>query len=101
MQALFPAVDARTIVLNLDLATYDTFSRGRLRLAGTVLGLLGSVRTVPRLRDDRRHRHRTAVTGDICRSAFTRSRNRRASGIRPRLGVRARGSRSTQIHSSL
>jgi pimeloyl-ACP methyl ester carboxylesterase len=41
MQALFPAVDARTIVLNLDLATYDTFSRGRLRLAGTVLGLLG------------------------------------------------------------
>jgi pimeloyl-ACP methyl ester carboxylesterase len=41
MQALFPAVDARTIVLNLDLATYDTFSRGRLRLAGSVLGLVG------------------------------------------------------------
>jgi len=41
MQALFPAVDAKTIVLNLDLATYDTFSRGRLRLAGAVLGLLG------------------------------------------------------------
>jgi pimeloyl-ACP methyl ester carboxylesterase len=41
MQALFPAVDARTVVLNLDLATYDTFSRGRFRLAGAVLGLVG------------------------------------------------------------
>jgi pimeloyl-ACP methyl ester carboxylesterase len=41
MQALFPGVDAKTIALNLDLATYDTFKRGRLRLPGAVLGLLG------------------------------------------------------------
>jgi hypothetical protein len=41
MQALFPGVDAKTITLNLDLATYDTFKRGRLRLPGAVLGLLG------------------------------------------------------------
>ena len=41
MQALFPGVGAKTITLNLDLATYDTFKRGRLRLPGAVLGLLG------------------------------------------------------------
>lgn len=41
MQAMFPAVDAKTIAANLDQAAYDTRHRGGLRLAGAVLGLLG------------------------------------------------------------
>jgi pimeloyl-ACP methyl ester carboxylesterase len=41
MQALFPDVPPDTLALNLDLATYQTFSRGRRRLAGAVLGLIG------------------------------------------------------------
>jgi pimeloyl-ACP methyl ester carboxylesterase len=41
MQALFPNVPPRTLALNLDLATYQTFSRGRRRLAGALLGLIG------------------------------------------------------------
>jgi pimeloyl-ACP methyl ester carboxylesterase len=41
MQALFPDVPPNTLELNLDLATYETFSRGRRRLAGAVLGLIG------------------------------------------------------------
>jgi pimeloyl-ACP methyl ester carboxylesterase len=41
MQALFPSVPPNTLALNLDLATYETFSRGRRRLAGAVLGLIG------------------------------------------------------------
>ncbi len=41
MQALFPNVPPNTLALNLDLATYQTFSRGRRRLAGAVLGLIG------------------------------------------------------------
>jgi pimeloyl-ACP methyl ester carboxylesterase len=41
MQALFPSVPPNTLALNLDLATYQTFSRGRRRLAGAVLGLMG------------------------------------------------------------
>jgi pimeloyl-ACP methyl ester carboxylesterase len=41
MQALFPAVDPKTLALNLDLGTYDTFGRGRFRLAGSILGLIG------------------------------------------------------------
>jgi pimeloyl-ACP methyl ester carboxylesterase len=41
MEALFPNIDAKTRALNLDLATYDTFNRGRRRLAGALLGLLG------------------------------------------------------------
>jgi pimeloyl-ACP methyl ester carboxylesterase len=47
MQALFPNVEANTRALNLDLATYDTFNRGRLRLAGAVLGLFGLVFLFP------------------------------------------------------
>lgn len=47
MQALFPGVDPKTIALNLDLATYDTFSRGRFRLAGAVLGLVGLALVFP------------------------------------------------------
>jgi alpha-beta hydrolase superfamily lysophospholipase len=41
MQALLPSVDAKTLALNLDLATYDTFSYGRRRLAGAAMGLAG------------------------------------------------------------
>ena len=41
MQALFPSVPPDTLALNLDLATYQTFGRGRRRLAGAVLGLIG------------------------------------------------------------
>ncbi len=40
-QALFPSVSRNTLALNLDLATYETFSRGRRRLAGAILGLIG------------------------------------------------------------
>jgi pimeloyl-ACP methyl ester carboxylesterase len=41
MQALFPQTDPKTLALNLDLSTYGTFGRGRLRLAGNILGLIG------------------------------------------------------------
>jgi pimeloyl-ACP methyl ester carboxylesterase len=41
MQALFPRTPPATLALNLDLATYETFGRGRRRLAGAVLGLIG------------------------------------------------------------
>lgn len=41
MQALFPNIPADTLALNLDLATYQTFARGRRRLAGAILGLVG------------------------------------------------------------
>ena len=41
MQSLFPSVATETLTLNLDLATYETFNRGRRRLAGSVFGLAG------------------------------------------------------------
>jgi pimeloyl-ACP methyl ester carboxylesterase len=41
MQALFPDIATDTLTLNLDLATYETFGKGRRRLAGGILGLLG------------------------------------------------------------
>jgi len=41
MLALFPTVPPATIASNLDLAPYDTLTRGRLRLAGSLFGLLG------------------------------------------------------------
>jgi pimeloyl-ACP methyl ester carboxylesterase len=41
MEALFPSVPPKTLALNLDLATYQTFGRGRRRLAGAILGLIG------------------------------------------------------------
>lgn len=47
MQALFPGVAAETLMLNLDLATYETFNRGRRRLAGAVLGLAGLLLIFP------------------------------------------------------
>ena len=41
MEALFPQTDVKTLALNLDLSTYGTFGRGRLRLAGAIFGLIG------------------------------------------------------------
>jgi pimeloyl-ACP methyl ester carboxylesterase len=47
MQALFPDIAADTLTLNLDLATYETFGKGRRRLAGGVLGFLGILLLFP------------------------------------------------------
>jgi len=47
MQALFPDIAADTLVLNLDLATYETFGQGRRRLAGGALGFLGILLLFP------------------------------------------------------
>jgi pimeloyl-ACP methyl ester carboxylesterase len=47
MQALFPDIAADTLTLNLDLATYETFGKGRRRLAGGALGLLGILLLFP------------------------------------------------------
>jgi pimeloyl-ACP methyl ester carboxylesterase len=47
MQSLFPSVGAETLTLNLDLATYETFNRGRRRLAGSALGLIGLMLLFP------------------------------------------------------
>jgi pimeloyl-ACP methyl ester carboxylesterase len=47
MQSLFPGVGAETLTLNLDLATYETFNRGRRRLAGSTLGLVGLMLLFP------------------------------------------------------
>ena len=41
MEALFPQADPKTLAPNLDLSTYGTFGRGRLRLAGAIFGLIG------------------------------------------------------------
>jgi pimeloyl-ACP methyl ester carboxylesterase len=47
MQALFPTGSPKTLALNLDFATYETFNRGRRRLAGALLGLVGLVLLFP------------------------------------------------------
>jgi pimeloyl-ACP methyl ester carboxylesterase len=47
MRALFPNVALNTLTLNLDLATYETFGKGRRRLAGAILGLLGILLLFP------------------------------------------------------
>jgi pimeloyl-ACP methyl ester carboxylesterase len=47
MEALFPNIAPETLTLNLDLATYETFGRGRRRLAGAVLGLAGLLMFFP------------------------------------------------------
>jgi hypothetical protein len=47
MQALFPDIAADTLTLNLDLATYETFGKGRRRLAGGALGFLGILLLFP------------------------------------------------------
>jgi alpha-beta hydrolase superfamily lysophospholipase len=47
MQALFPEIAVDTLTLNLDLATYETFGKGRRRLAGGALGFLGILLLFP------------------------------------------------------
>jgi alpha-beta hydrolase superfamily lysophospholipase len=47
MQALFPDIAVDTLTLNLDLATYETFGKGRRRLAGGALGFLGILLLFP------------------------------------------------------
>ncbi|MGD1210231.1 MAG: alpha/beta fold hydrolase [Candidatus Acidiferrales bacterium] len=47
MQSLFPTVPAKTLGVNLALATYETFGHGRRRLAGAVAGLLGLLLLFP------------------------------------------------------
>src|SRR5271163_4758132 len=47
MQTLFPDIATETLTLNLDLATYETFGKGRRRLAGGVLGFLGILLLFP------------------------------------------------------
>jgi pimeloyl-ACP methyl ester carboxylesterase len=47
MQALFPNISPVTVALNLDLATYETYNQGRLRLAGAVIGFLGLLMFFP------------------------------------------------------
>jgi pimeloyl-ACP methyl ester carboxylesterase len=47
MESLVPHADQKTLALNLDLSTYGTFGRGRLRLAGAVCGLIGLFAVIP------------------------------------------------------
>ncbi|MGD0955392.1 MAG: alpha/beta fold hydrolase [Candidatus Acidiferrales bacterium] len=47
MQSLFATVPAKTLAVNLALATYETFGHGRRRLAGAVAGLLGLLFLLP------------------------------------------------------
>jgi pimeloyl-ACP methyl ester carboxylesterase len=47
MQSLFPDISPETVVLNLDLATYETFGNGRRRLAGGALGFIGILLIFP------------------------------------------------------
>jgi pimeloyl-ACP methyl ester carboxylesterase len=47
MQALFPNVPPNVLALDLSLATYQTFGRGRRRLAGAILGLVGLLLLFP------------------------------------------------------
>jgi pimeloyl-ACP methyl ester carboxylesterase len=47
LQALVPQADPKTLALNIDLSTYGTFGRGRLRLAGAVSGLIGLFAILP------------------------------------------------------
>ncbi len=41
MQCLFPQIPPETLALNLDLAPYAVANRGRHRLAGSIMGLIG------------------------------------------------------------
>jgi len=47
MQTLFPDIPPETLALDLDLAPYATANRGRHRLAGAVLGLIGILLLFP------------------------------------------------------
>jgi pimeloyl-ACP methyl ester carboxylesterase len=47
MQCLFPEIPPETLALNLDLAPYAVANKGRHRLAGSVLGLIGILISFP------------------------------------------------------
>jgi pimeloyl-ACP methyl ester carboxylesterase len=47
MQSLFPTIPAKTLAVNLALATYETFGHGRRRLGGAIVGLLGLLLIFP------------------------------------------------------
>jgi pimeloyl-ACP methyl ester carboxylesterase len=47
MQCLFPEIPPETLALNLDLAPYAVANKGRHRLAGSVLGLIGMLILFP------------------------------------------------------
>jgi pimeloyl-ACP methyl ester carboxylesterase len=47
MQTFFPQIPPKTLALDLDLAPYATANRGRHRLAGSILGLIGLLTLFP------------------------------------------------------
>jgi pimeloyl-ACP methyl ester carboxylesterase len=47
MQTLLPHADPTTLTLNLDLGTYETFGKGRRRLAGSLVGTIGIFLLLP------------------------------------------------------
>jgi len=47
MQVLFPSISTETLILNLDLATYETYNQGRRRLAGAIIGFVGLLLLFP------------------------------------------------------
>jgi pimeloyl-ACP methyl ester carboxylesterase len=47
MQTVFPQVDPKTLTLNLDLGTYESYGNGRRRLAGAILGQIGILLIFP------------------------------------------------------
>jgi len=47
METLFPRVEQKTLALNLDLTTYNTFQRGERLLDGSLLGLVGLILLFP------------------------------------------------------
>jgi pimeloyl-ACP methyl ester carboxylesterase len=47
MQCLFPTIPPETLALNLDLAPYAVANKGRHRLAGSILGLIGVLLLFP------------------------------------------------------
>jgi pimeloyl-ACP methyl ester carboxylesterase len=47
MQTVFPNIDPKTLALNLDLGTYESYGNGRRRLAGGFLGEVGILLLFP------------------------------------------------------
>jgi pimeloyl-ACP methyl ester carboxylesterase len=47
MRTLLPHADPKTLALNLDLATYESFGKGRRRLAGAIIGTIGIFMLMP------------------------------------------------------
>jgi pimeloyl-ACP methyl ester carboxylesterase len=47
MQTVFPNISFNTLTLNLDLGTYESYGKGRRRLAGSILGQIGIILIFP------------------------------------------------------